>query len=297
MYDKILVPLDGSELAEVTLYYVQGLAGGLGASVTLVYVTTPGDLTSPQMYESYLEKTALRVKEAAEKRAAETGGGEIKVDYKVLKGNPAEEIVNYAEKAKIDLIAMSTQGKSGIKRWALGNVADKVVRATQRQVFLVRARGAQPDVHCDRIGKVLVPVDGSKESESILKYVIYLASKFKLEVTLFHMWAAEKTWYARRAALATAERMRKSKLAYVERLANILKNMGIEAKAIFKEVPLGNEAAEIIKLSKEGGFSLVVMASHGHSSVGHWVFGSNTNKVLYEGSSPLLLIRPTTRKK
>jgi len=161
VYDKILVPLDGSALAEVTLAYAPGLAARLHSSITLVYVTAPDDVTSPFMYECYLKEIADRTKAVAEERASETGGGEIKVDYKVLKGDAAEEIVDYANKAKIDLIVMTTQGRSGVKRWALGNVANKVSRATRKQVFLIRAKGAKTDVDMVGLSKVLVPVDGS----------------------------------------------------------------------------------------------------------------------------------------
>ena len=189
MYNKILVPLDGSELAEVTLWYAARLAGRLQASLTLVYVTQPDELTSPHMYECYLKDTIVKVKAHADEIRAETKDGDITVDYKILKGDPAEEIVDYADKNKIDLIILSTQGKSGIKRWAMGNVANKVVGATRKQVLLIRARGAQSDVYKGRLTKVLVPVDGSPESESILQFVTYLASRLDLELTLLHMWA------------------------------------------------------------------------------------------------------------
>jgi nucleotide-binding universal stress UspA family protein len=66
---------------------------------------------------------------------------------------------------------------------------------------------------------------------------------------------------------------------------------------IFSEIYPGVEAAEIIKLAEEGKFSLVAMATHGRSGVGRWIFGSNANKVLNEGNTPLLLVRPVKGKK
>jgi nucleotide-binding universal stress UspA family protein len=297
MYNKILVPLDGSELAEVTLWYAARLAGRLQASLTLVYVTNPDELTSRHMYECYLKDTVVKVKADAEKIAAETQGGDIAVDYMILKGDPPEEIIDYADKNKIDLIILSTQGKGGIKRWAMGNVANKVVGATRKQVLLIRARGAQSDVYKDRLVKVLVPVDGSPESESILHFITYLASKLGLDLTLFHMWARAYEAFPTKEILERDDETRKQEKAYIEKLGTKLTRQGLRVNKVFSEIYQGEEAAEIIKLAEEGKFSMVAMATHGRSGVGRWIFGSNANKVLNEGNTPLLLVRPVKGKK
>ena len=297
MYDRMLVPLDGSELAEVTLWYAARLAGRLGAALTLVYVSPPGDLTSQYMHECYLRDVVARVKADADNIAAETKGGDITVEYKMLKGDPAEEIVDYANRAKIDLIILSTQGKSGIKRWPLGNVANKVVGATRKQVLLIRAKGAQSDVYKDRLVKVLVPVDGSRESESILRFVAYMAAELDLDVTLFHIWVREISTYPTQETLRREQEEKNQASNYINRLGRRLKDKGLRTKVVFKDVLTSGEAEEIIKLAEEGKFSMVAMATHGRSGVGRWIFGSNANKVLNEGSTPLLLIRPAKSKK
>ena len=296
MYHKILVPLDGSELAEVTLWYAARLAVRLRSSVTLVYVTSPDELPSPHLYECYLRDVIVRMKEVAAKVAAVKSDGDISVEYKVLKCDPAEEIVDYADRAKIDLIILSTQGKSGIKRWALSNVANKVVRATRKQVLLIRAKGAKSDVYKDSLTKVLVPVDGSKGSESILKFTNYLAAELNLAVTLLHMWVHEYELYPTEVKLREIQRDRKRGNDYVNRLGARLSKKGLNVDSVFAEVFRGREAEEIIKLAEEGNFSMVAMATHGRSGVGRWIFGSNADKVLNEGSTPLLLVRPAKRK-
>jgi nucleotide-binding universal stress UspA family protein len=249
------------------------------------------------MYECYLKDTVVKVKADAEKIAAETQGGDIAVDYMILKGDPPEEIIDYADKNKIDLIILSTQGKGGIKRWAMGNVANKVVGATRKQVLLIRARGAQSDVYKDRLVKVLVPVDGSPESESILHFITYLASKLGLDLTLFHMWARAYEAFPTKEILERDDETRKQEKAYIEKLGTKLTRQGLRVNKVFSEIYQGEEAAEIIKLAEEGKFSMVAMATHGRSGVGRWIFGSNANKVLNEGNTPLLLVRPVKGKK
>jgi nucleotide-binding universal stress UspA family protein len=298
MYNKILVPLDGSQLAEVVLWYAARLTGRLRASLTLLYVSPPDELTSKHMYECYLQDTVVRVKAQAEKYAEETGrAGNISVDYKILKGFPAEEIIDYADNNKTDLIILATQGKSGIRRWAMGNVANKVVSATRKQVMLIRAKGGQPDVSKVKLTKVLVPVDGSYESESILKHVTYLASELDLSLSLLHMFSHGINSYPSVESLRMLEKEKKQRKAYIDKLGSKLTAQGLRVETIFDEVTTGEEAGVIIKLAEEGGFSLVAMATHGRSGIGRWIFGSNAQKVLHEGSTPLLLVRPLKSRK
>jgi nucleotide-binding universal stress UspA family protein len=298
MYNKILVPLDGSQLAEVVLWYAARLTGRLRASLTMAYVSSPDELTSQHMYECYLQDTVSQVRELAEKAAKETTkAGEISVDHIILKGDPAEEILDYADKKKIDLIIMSTQGKSGVRRWALGNVANKVVSATRKQVLLIRAKGGQPDVAKVKLTNVLVPVDGSHESESILKFITYLAAELNLSLTLLHMFTFRFSAFPSKENLAASEEERNHAKTYIGKLGNKLKAQGLRANTVFREITTGEEAAEIIKMAEEGGFSMVAMATHGRSGLGRWIFGSNAQKVLYEGSTPLLLVRPIKGRK
>jgi nucleotide-binding universal stress UspA family protein len=297
MFDKILVPLDGSELAEVTLWYAEGLAGRMRSEITLLIVLSPEDLTSRYMYDCYLKGIAKRTEANAEERGAGRKESGIKVDYKILKGDAAEEIVDYADKARINLIIMSTQGRSGVRRWALGNVANKVLRATRKPVLLIRAKGAKTDVYRERLVKVLVPVDGSKESESILRYVTYMATELDLEVTLFHAWVRESEDFPlNTVGLEQLNQVRKRKESYVRRMETRLKRKDVNVNSVFRELWTDGAAEEIIKLADEGDFSLVAMSTNGRSGLGRWIFGSNAEKVLEGGSTPLLLVRPRKKK-
>jgi nucleotide-binding universal stress UspA family protein len=298
MYNRILVPLDGSQLAEVVLWYAARLAGRLQASLTLAYVSSPSELLSRNMYECYLQETVSKVKAQAEKMAQETNkAGDINVDYIILKGDPAEEIVAYADKKRYDLIILATRGKSGIRRWALGNVALKVVSATRKQVLLVRAKGGQPDVSKAALTKILVPLDGSPESESILKPITYLASELGASLTLLHMMTQQLNMYPNRETFRVIEKERKLNKAYIDKLGKRLTAQGLRVETEYKEGAHDEVATEIIKLAEEGAFSMVAMATHGRSGIGRWIFGSNAQKVLYEGSTPLLLVRPAKAKK
>jgi len=135
--EKILVPLDGSNCAENVLPLVEKLARELKISISLLRVviahTFPGvDPTEAQVKvvreaEEYLERIADELK---------TKG--LKVDTHVRYGNDAEEILEHANQNVIDMIAMTTHGRSGVKRFLLGSVAEKVIRYSTKPVILVR---------------------------------------------------------------------------------------------------------------------------------------------------------------
>ncbi len=162
MYEKIVVPLDGSKLAESILPHIEKLAKGLDTGeVILVSVTerlagTTGvkpriSLTYPEEGLSHPEPmTQIPVTLGKKQRQAESylnriagrlSKKRVNVRTEVLLGNPADEIIKYAEDNACDLIAIASHGRSGISRWDFGNVAEKVLRASRVPVLIVKASG------------------------------------------------------------------------------------------------------------------------------------------------------------
>jgi len=152
MFQKILVPLDGSKLAECALPYVEELAR-VCSTPEVILVSVTERIQAYRLYEDpsqplgtslvpegvgKKEKQAQRYLSRIAKGLEEKG---IKVRTEVLMGNPAEEITIYTRHPGCDLIVMASHGRSGPSRWALGSVADKVFRASCVPVLMVRAPG------------------------------------------------------------------------------------------------------------------------------------------------------------
>ncbi|MFC1999393.1 universal stress protein [Chloroflexota bacterium] len=147
-FKRILVPLDGSELGERALPYVEELAAATGAEVLLLevvalqYDIALAETYTPnvgQLSEDFAKRTlanAEKYLKSIEERLSQRG---ITVRSEIETGVPAERVIAHAKEYDVDLIAMSTHGRSGISRWILGSVADKVLRAADRPVLLVRA--------------------------------------------------------------------------------------------------------------------------------------------------------------
>ena len=157
MFRKILVPLDGSKLAECSLTYAEELAQRC-AIEELVLVSVTERVRGYQPVRDLSQPTEQRfVPEAVGKKETQAQKylgritkdlvkKEIKVRIEVLLGDPAEEIVNFAKYHNIDLIVMASHGRSGPSRWTHGSVADRVFRASCVPVLMVRAPGCLPGV-------------------------------------------------------------------------------------------------------------------------------------------------------
>jgi len=155
MYQHILVPLDGSELAECVLPHVEALAEKHDAcKVALVRVVSPlhlyGGVESSLSPEERKRLEADSMKVAREyldivvKRLKEAG---IKVESEVLYGGRVvDEIVDYVEKNEVDLVVIATHGRSGVSRWVWGSVADRILRSVRVPVLMVRVPGGVPDI-------------------------------------------------------------------------------------------------------------------------------------------------------
>ena len=291
MYEKILAPLDGSDLCELVLPYVEELGARLSSEIILLHVCPPKLGAFSHKHETYIEHMAQLVKEHLK--------GEGKVEPVLLDGEPNREIVDYAKREDISLIAMVTHGQSGIKRWTLGSTADKVVRETGKPVLFIRAGAPLAVREKGILNKLFVPLDGSELSEAIIPYVEALLSPVtagpKPEVTLFHVIAP--THYVARGGTVTnvpTDRVEMQKLrSLAERNLRRI-GTGLESKgiAVTWEVPAGNAAELIVDYAERSNANLTAMSTHGYSGFDRLFLGSVADRVLHHGNTPLLLVKP-----
>lgn len=157
MYEKILVPLDGSELAECVLPHVESIARGCGVqNVVFIRVVEPFQLPTGYGYwDAGFNLDGVNSIDSKNRASAEDYLGQVvsrmkydgvTVQSEVVTGKPAESIADYATKNGVDLVIIATHGRSGISRWALGSVAERVLRSTCAPVLMVRAPGCVPGI-------------------------------------------------------------------------------------------------------------------------------------------------------
>lgn len=285
MFNKILVPLDGSRLAEQGLPYAQMLAGACGASVTLLRVTDPDarlPFTANQSASDYLKYTASNLKP-------------ISVDTMEKIGKPAEVIVDIAKADRDCLIAMVTHGVTGPRRWLLGSIASKVVQAASNPILLVRATHDASPGGPLALKRVIVPLDGSGLAERVIPHAKLLASKLNLDMHLVRTYNLPPNAYVLADGVIDQgpAQYRKNLHEECERYLDG-KAAGLRAEGfatVIASAIEGEAASEIIDLAASPPQSLIAMSTHGRSGIGRWVLGSVAEKVVQHSLAPVLLIR------
>src|SRR5918999_128964 len=189
MYQRILVPLDGSHLAEQVLAWVGILAQGMQSRVELVRVIEPPPPGIPDsahgIYPHRVSASiASHAQDYLESLAIPLRQSELSVSAIVREGSPAPSIVNEAAKEPDTLIAMTTHGRSGIGRWLLGSVIHKVLRATANPLLVVRAYDRENPPEAVKFQTIIIPLDGSSLAEQVLPHAISLAEALKLRMLL-----------------------------------------------------------------------------------------------------------------
>jgi len=291
-YKRVLVPLDGSELAERAIPYAQAIAKLRGSEVVLFTVSIASAEQLDRPMKAYLE---LKVKELQKMG--------LKTSLAVAYGNVPEEIVGYASGNNIDLIIISTHGYSGIKRWVLGSVARKVLYGTGVQVLLVKSKA--PKASQVELNKILLPVDGSPFSETPIPFIEQLTKGTGAEIYLtlvcepplvpsYGDHPINPTWEQHRDAVWKEERQQAAD--YLKKMENRLVKEGVKVKAQVLPGELGRVGETILQAAEKEKVDLIAMATHGRSAVSRWVYGGVANRIAEQSVQPVLLIRPSVPK-
>jgi nucleotide-binding universal stress UspA family protein len=293
MYEKIVVPLDGSELAEFALHYATGLAIASRARMTLLHACPPDQPEAERVHRLYLQ----HVEDVLRSRLEDADEGPT-VDSTVLFGHPAEEILSYAERNNVSLIAMTTHGRSGIRRWALGSVAARVARHSPVPVWLVRTDVPEEDIRREWPEKrILVLLDGSERAEQVLPYVADHAKTGGAEVVLLRVLEPLTTLAVYAPSVFTNwEQLAGQMIADQEKecsryFAGLESRFTDEGILVRSQTLMGNVWDEIVRYIEEDGFDLVALTSHGRSGIVRWAVGSVAETLLRKCPVPLLLVR------
>ena len=296
MFSRILVPLDGSEIAEGVIPYVTQLAAGLQAGVLLHTVVDP-DPTSEQEV-SEIEADLLKDFETGLMRVAwqiKDMGVEVNT-VATIGRRPSEQILETAEAESCDLIALATHGRNAIGRGLLGSVTDRVVHCSTIPVLTISPTRAQEHPRGDdRIRNVIVPLDGSELGETVLPVVEALAEAMSLQVHLVR--AFDPAEYNRRhryslafAGLGSAEEeLRAYHTKYLESVAESLRSKGLGVSIAILEGPTVREVVDYARKSPQ---DIVVMATHGRSGFRRLLLGSVTEAVIRTSTDPVLIVPP-----
>jgi nucleotide-binding universal stress UspA family protein len=301
MWQRILVPLDGSALAERALGAATMLAQRIAYTrpafeplVILFRAVDPSpwlDLAGEGARTQAMGEATRYLQE----KAATIRSEGLTVETAVRLGSPAEELLEQVLARQVDMVIMSTHGRSGLARWALGSVAERVARSAPVPVLLLPAAAPATLTAGDTPGattppRLLVPLDRSATAEAALPPAIELASLLQAELRLLYVFVpkleersveeTQRTWEAGSRRVHQIER-------YLQRHAEAAQQAGI---TIRWGIGFGLPGAKIIMDAHTHQVQVIVMTTQGRGGLVRWRLGRVAEEVIQQGQLPVLLV-------
>lgn len=295
MFNHILVPLDGSALAESVMPFLGALAQAFPADAALIRVlekvqvegcTQPVDPLEWQICkaeaESYLDRMQRRTRDMG-----------LRVETALLEGDPAQRITEYIHSRRVDLLVASSHGRSGFTGWNTGGVIQKVVNRARISILLVPAYRPAPVSGERPFRRVLVALDGSSRSECVLPPLMRLHRVHPLEFLLTHVVRVPEM--PRRPLPSPADRELADRIVHRNReeavgwLESVQSRFDGAARVHLLESD--DVAACLHDAVRDEKVDLVVLSAHGYAGKNRWTYGSIATSFLGYGTAPLLIVQ------
>lgn len=301
MFERVLIPLDGSPLAEAILPLLKPLIRRVEAEVILVQVAQYPAVPGASGYVPLVEFEEP-AREYIRGRVAGLSEEGIRARGVVRVGPAADGILDAVEAEGASMIALTTHGRSGVSRWVMGSVTERVVRSSPVPVLAIRSfprEGSRSAHLAPQVmfapRKILVPLDGSENSLGIVPWAISLARRFEAQATLLRVHEAGEAPDAivppDRATGRPFPRQRPARPfgeAAVQAAVRTFMDAGVPAQLAEST---GDPGTGILKAAYDSGAELIAMATHGRSGPTRWMLGSVTEKVLRASELPMLIVR------
>lgn len=288
----ILVPLDGSELAEGAVAYAVALARGLGERIVLVtaWEGTESELATnfPSMAMEVEQKATGHFGQYLDSVKAKLSG--VRVDTMIRAGDASDEIIQAVNETGARLLVIATHGRSGIGRWFYGSTAGHLLRNAPVPVLAVGPHALERPRADATYGHIMVPLDGSELSERALPVAVTLAKAVGARISLVRAvrWAVQAYPYSLPDAYVPQvdQELEAGAKKYLQRMQSQVS--GVEAHSF---VVRGAVAEGLIDFVDKEAADLVVMTTHARAGLARAALGSVADRML-QANAPVLLIRP-----
>lgn len=291
-HGPIVVPLDGSDLAEGALGHAAALARALHERLVLLTVWEGGETeleaNFPAMAVEIEQKANAHFSKYLDDLRARVGEG-VKVDTRVVSGDAPDEILRSADELDARMIVMATHGRSGVGRWIYGSTAGQVLRASNRPVVAVGPEALKARTPAN-IEHLMVPLDGSPLSETAVPVARKLASAMGGRVSLVRAvrWAVQTYPYSLPDSYAPQvdQELEAGAKAYLQEQRTKVTDVAVDAFVV-----RGGIADSLIDFAEHEKVGLIVMTTHARTGLARAALGSTADRLLH-GPAPVLLIRP-----
>src|SRR5579862_883698 len=307
MFERILVPLDGSPRAELILPQIARILNREDSEIILLRIVNIPESAGLVMNTNIRHQEREEAQQYLHDLAQRVGKKTFKVHARLAEGWPADVILETARTEGATMIAMTTHGRTGLNRWAMGSVAEKVARSSDVPVLMVRSFRRSPKGDLEPMvpeelpfRRILVPVDGSTTSMSVIGSAEKLAELYGSEVLVLHVLPPYVPPNAMLPGMEASfpilrpEPIHSEDDEVTEKAAERFRHAGLKATRLTVE---GEPASEILDLSKNRGMDLIALGTHGRTGFSRWALGSVAERVLRSTEVPLLLVRTPTPMK
>lgn len=300
MLERILVPLDGSSLAECVLDHVAILAQAFDSHVTLLRTldyngnfrreSNVVDCIDWQLQKASAVAYMTRIREQLSQQGIVAG-------VVLLEGDAPQQIIDYAHKHEVDLIILSTHGRSGLSRWNMNSVVYKVTNKAHTSILIVRAYAPKESNTHAHYQRILVPLDGSKRAECVLPIAAALVDQEQGELVLTHIIAQPEVFHQTPLTSVEHEQIREWTDRNLEKatdyLTELQSRLAIETQV---HVTGSDDIIEALhELSDQEAVDLVILSAHGASGKQRWPYGSMVNSFIAYSTLPLLIVQDMKR--
>ena len=290
----ILVPMDGSAVAECALPFAAAVGKALSARITLLRVlTAPSGHVDPVEWELVRAEAHGQLARFDHQLAASG----LRSSVAVLEGRPAEQIVHFAQEHQVDLIVLSSHGEGGLTGWMLSSTVQKVVARTQSSILIVPAYAARASPGAElRFGKILLPLDCSPRAECILPFAVAFARTHDAVLVLTHVVpepelprrmppSSEDVVLARRLT----ERNRLESEQYLRNVSNDLTAQGIRVRT--NAVLSTRRSHAILELAEREDVDLIIACAHGATGNANDRYGSTATHLIQRSNRPIVVLQ------
>jgi nucleotide-binding universal stress UspA family protein len=285
MFDDVLVPTDGSDCANAAIRYAEDLAARYDATVHVLSVVDSRVLENAPHYESVKEEQVELVEELAEDVVADLLDTGCDVEHAVRTAVPHTAILRYVREQDIDVVAMGTHGRTGVDRYLLGSVTEKIVRLADVPVLTVPTSDTD-GVTCP-YEDVLVPTDGSDGATAAVEPAVDVAGRYDARLHALSVVDTTAMGFDVRSAaiVESLEEAARTAVNQVESAARAASVSAVET-AIVQDTPV----PAIRSYVDEHDVDLVLMGTRGHTGLERYLLGSVTEKTVRTSSVPVLTV-------
>jgi nucleotide-binding universal stress UspA family protein len=297
MFEKMIVPLDRSALAECVLPHAIAMSQALNCGIVLLHVLSIRDeMTGRRAVdpldwnlrkaeaETYLQGIAAQLQEAGSS-----------VETQLLEGDAAEQISDYARHTNACLMILSSHGQSGLTGWNVSGVVQKIIMRSYISLLIVRAYRPVPPADTPLLyQRILMPLDGSARAECVLPIASALLRNHATQLLLAHV--VQRPELPRRTPLSPeevdlverlVERNRAEAEVYLGTVQARFEGEDVEVRLVVVD----QVARALEDLAAHEEVDLVLLAAHGYSGESRWPYGSVVANFIAYGSAPLLVVQ------